>query len=98
MLRFHQNDDDKSAFLDADLERLSFGNNKAVGEEKAALYKAALKRFIKQWGDHPISALARYHLAGVLQQENELVEAHDLAQQGAQAFPKRPAASSATTS
>ena len=53
LLRFHQNDEDKSALLDADIERLSFGNNKAVGEEKADVYKAALKRFVKQWGDHP---------------------------------------------
>ena len=83
LLRFHQDDKDKSAFLDADIERLSFGNNKAVGEEKAALYKAALKRFVKQWGDHPISAIVRYRWAAVLQQENSLVEAHDLAQQGA---------------
>ena len=63
------NDDDKSALLDADIERLSFGNNKAVGEEKAGLYKAALKRFVKQWGDHPISAIARFRWAEVLQQE-----------------------------
>ena len=59
LLRFHANDDDKAALLDADIERLGFGNNKAVGEEKAGLYKAALKRFVKQWGDHPISAIAR---------------------------------------
>ena len=90
LLRFHQDDKDKSAFLDADIERLSFGYNKAVGEEKAALYKAALKRFVKQWGDHPISAIARYRWAAVLQQENSLLEAHDLAQQGVQAFANTP--------
>ena len=90
LLRFHQNDEDKSALLDADIERLSFGNNKAVGEEKAALYKMALQRFVKQWGDHPISAIARFRLASVLQQEGSLVEAHDLAQQGARAFPNTP--------
>ncbi|MGA2253985.1 MAG: MG2 domain-containing protein, partial [Thermoguttaceae bacterium] len=90
LLRFHQSDDDKSALLDADIERLSFGNNKAVGEEKASLYKAALKRFVKQWGDHPVSAIARFRWASVLQQEGSLVEAHDLAQQGAQAFANTP--------
>jgi len=90
LLRFHQKDDDKSALLDADIERLTFGNNKAVGEEKASLYKAALKRFVKQWGDHPISAIARFRWASVLQQEGSLVEAHDLAQQGAQAFANTP--------
>ncbi len=90
LLSFHQKDSDKAALLDADLERLSFGNNKAVGEEKATLYKAALQRFVKQWGDHPISAIARYRWAEVLQQEGSLVEAHDLAQQGAQAFANEP--------
>jgi hypothetical protein len=90
LLGFHQKDSDKSALLDADLERLTFGHNKAVGEEKATLYKASLQRFVKQWGDHPISAIARYRWAEVLQQEGSLVEAHDLAQQGAQAFPNTP--------
>ena len=50
LLRFHQNDDDKTAFLDVDLERLNLGHNKAVGEEKATLYKVALQRFVKENG------------------------------------------------
>ena len=33
-VRFHQDDDDQSALLDADLLRLNFGNNMAFGEEK----------------------------------------------------------------
>jgi hypothetical protein len=41
LLAFHQNDADKTAFIDADLQRLIFGNNQAVGPEKADLYKAA---------------------------------------------------------
>jgi uncharacterized protein YfaS (alpha-2-macroglobulin family) len=90
LLGFHQNDEDKSALLDADIERLSFGNDHAVGEEKATLYKLALQRFVKQWGDHPISAIARFRWASVLQQEGALVEAHDLAQQGAEAFANTP--------
>ncbi len=90
LLRFHQNDADKSALLDADIERLNFGNNKAVGEEKASLYKLALQRFVKQWGDHPVSVIARYDWARVLEQEDSLVEAHDLALEGTQAFPNTP--------
>jgi uncharacterized protein YfaS (alpha-2-macroglobulin family) len=90
LLRFHQNDDDKSALLDADLDRLVFAYNQAQGEEKATLYKASLQRFVKGWGDHELSALARHHWASVLQQENSLVEAHDIAQQGAKAFPDSP--------
>ena len=56
LLRFHQGDEDPSAFLDADLSRLAFGHNKAFGEEKAARYKAALKRFVAKNGDREISA------------------------------------------
>ena len=86
LLGFHLADADKAALLDADLERLTFGYNKAVGEEKNARYEAALKRFISRWGDHEISALARYRLALLLREEGDLVAAHDLAEQGARAF------------
>ncbi len=90
LLRFHQNDEDRSALLMADVDRLNFGNNKAVGEEKATLYKLALQRFVKQWDKHSVSAIARYHWAEVLRQEGALVEAHDLAQQGERAFRNTP--------
>jgi hypothetical protein len=90
LLRFHQDDSDKTAFIDVDLTRLVLGNNKAVGEEKAALYKAALRRFIKEHFNHPVSAMARNHLAEVLRQENELVDAHDVATEGWRAFPNSP--------
>ena len=40
---FHLADADKAALLDADLERLIFGYNKAIGEEKNARYQAALE-------------------------------------------------------
>jgi uncharacterized protein YfaS (alpha-2-macroglobulin family) len=88
LMKFHQNDKDRSAFVDVDLDRLQFGFNKAFGEEKNARYKAALAKFADAWGDHEISARARFLEAGVLQQEGELVKAHKLAQQGAKAFPE----------
>ena len=87
ILKFHQGDKDPSAFLDACLERLQFGHNKAVGEEKNTRYKAALKRFAGTYGDHELSAQARFLWASVLHQENELVEAHQLAVQGYNSFP-----------
>ena len=86
LVGFHADDVEKAALLDADLERLIFGYNKAVGEEKNARYQAALKQFIRRWGDHEVSALARYRLAPVLREEGDLVAAHDLADQGARAF------------
>ncbi|WP_197443078.1 alpha-2-macroglobulin family protein [Lignipirellula cremea] len=88
LLRFHQNDDDKTAFLDADLHRLAFGNSKAEGEEKTARYKAALRRFIQQHGDHEISARALLALATTFHGEGDWVEARKIAQQGLTQFPQ----------
>jgi hypothetical protein len=87
LLKFHQADADKTAWIDADLLRLNFGFNKAFGEEKNARYKAALKRFTDQWGDHEIAARALHDWATVLQQEGNLVAAHQLAERGKNAFP-----------
>jgi len=87
LLKFHQNDDDRSAFIDADLLRLNFGGNKAFGEEKNSRYKAALKRFTDKWGDHKIAARALHRWATVLHQEGDFVEARRLAERGANAFP-----------
>jgi len=90
LMAFHKDDEDKSAFIDADLARLTFANNKAFGEEKSDRFKAALKRFIDKWGDHQISARASHALASVLQQEGELVEARSVAQRAVNAFPNSP--------
>jgi hypothetical protein len=87
LLRFHQGDKDPSAFLDTDLARLRFGQNRAFGEDKSTRYKAALKRFAKRWSNHEASALALFQWAGVLHLEGEWVEARRLALQGSKAFP-----------
>ena len=87
LLRFHQDHADKSALLDADLSRLSFGNNTALGEEKTPRFKAALKRFEQQNSEHPISARALHELATVIQSENDWVEARKIAQTGMNRFP-----------
>lgn len=87
LLAFHKDDKDKTAFIDADLWRLNFGNNRAVGDEKNDRYKAALKKFADDWGDHEISARALAYWAQVLQGESEFVEARKIAQRGLNAFP-----------
>lgn len=88
LLAFHQKDEDKTAFIDADLYRLQFGKNQAVGSEENDKYKAALKRFVDEWADSEISARALFEWATVLVEENENVEAHKLAKRGADVFPK----------
>ncbi len=91
LLRFHQLDPQpRLAFASADLERLTWGWNGAFGEEKNARYQAALERFIKDYADFDISALAMEREARVLQQAGDLVAAHKLAQRGAQLFPDSP--------
>ncbi len=87
LLAFHKDDKDRSAFLDADLHRLRFGWNKAVGENRNARYKAALEAFAKANAAHELTAMAQYQLAGVVQSEGDLVKAREIAQTGMKAFP-----------
>ena len=88
LILLHQEDTDKTAFLDADLWRLNFGYNRAVGDDKNERYKTALKKFSDQWSGHEVSARALAYRAQVLQGEQEFVEARKLAQAGLNAFPK----------
>lgn len=87
LITFHQKDDDPSAFLEGDLSRLEFGNNKAFGEEKNAMYKAALERFINKHGDQKISARATYDWASVVHGEDDWVKARTIAQRGLKRHP-----------
>jgi hypothetical protein len=91
LLSFHKNDPaPQLAFAAADLDRLTWGGNVAFGENKNDRYQAALDRFIRTYADFDISALAIERKARVLQQEGDLVAAHDLAQRGAKLFPQSP--------
>ena len=87
LLKFHSDDDDRSAYIDADLWRLVFGNNLAFGEEKAARFKAALKRFTQDNADSPIAARALHHWAQTVHGENDFVTAREIAQRGMNLFP-----------
>lgn len=87
VMSFHKADQDKSAYLDADLSRLQFAHATAYGEEKAARYKTALKQFAEANKDHETSAMARHRWAAVLNSENEKVEARKIALEGKNAFP-----------
>ncbi|MBU1568179.1 MAG: hypothetical protein KJ630_21465 [Proteobacteria bacterium] len=88
LILFHKDDMDKTAFVDADLWRLNFGYNRAVGDNKNERYKTALQKFSEEWGGHEVSARALAYRAQVLQGEQEFVEARKLAQAGLNLFPK----------
>jgi hypothetical protein len=90
LLRFHGRDEEPTALADADLARLVFGWNQAVGEEKKARYLAALGAFAGRWADHEISALALHHAALVHQADGQLPQAHALASRGWQTHPESP--------
>jgi hypothetical protein len=87
LLAFHQNDADKTAFIDADLQRLVFGNNQAVGPEKADLYKSALERFANEWKGNTIAARALYEWANVEYGQGDYLRAHELASRGWDGYP-----------
>jgi uncharacterized protein YfaS (alpha-2-macroglobulin family) len=90
LLAFHKDDKDNSALLDADLHRLRFGHNKAVGTNKNDRYKAALEAFAKTNSKHELYAMAQYQLASVVQGEGDLVKAREIALAGMNAFPDSP--------
>ncbi len=90
LLAFHQNDKDKTAFIDTNLQRLLFGYNQALGPEKDTLYEAALERFVEDWGDHELSALGLYQWARAAYDRGDWVQAHELASRGCQLVVPTP--------
>jgi hypothetical protein len=90
LLRSHQNDPDRTAFLDVDLARLLWGKNAAAAEGRAERFKAALLRFAGENAAHELSALALYHLAVQWRDEGNPAEAHRLATRGRDTHPESP--------
>ncbi len=90
LLDFHRNDDDKSAFLLVDLERLRWADQAALEEGKDARMEKALWRFIEANTASPVSAWAREDLAKMLEGQKRTKEAHEVYAGGANAFPDHP--------
>ncbi len=88
LLKFHAQDKNQTAYLDADMMRLRFGRSVAKGDEASIRYRAALKRFADQHVAHPLSSVALASLAmAVKADESDFVEAKILAEQGIARFP-----------
>jgi uncharacterized protein YfaS (alpha-2-macroglobulin family) len=87
LLKFHADAKTGSAYLDADLHRLQFAYNAAIGEEKKSRYLAALKAFIKENEKHELVAQAYFLWASVIHVDGDFVEAKRLATLGEKAFP-----------
>jgi uncharacterized protein YfaS (alpha-2-macroglobulin family) len=87
LLTFHASDADRSAFYDADLARLQYGHNVAVGDEKDARYRAALERFIEATAGHEVSTRAIAALVEQLKREDEPALARDWARRALEVDP-----------
>ena len=90
VLRFHEGDADRTAFLAADLDRILWAADAAVGEDVTARKQAALEAFLTRAGDHETASLAGFHLAGLLREHDDLVAAHRVAREAAAAHPDSP--------
>ena len=88
LMRLHAGDADQTAFLDLDLARLVWAKNVAVGEGKAARFQAAMKQFAESHGDHELASMALWHWAQALREQNDLVQARQLALRARQIHPQ----------
>lgn len=93
LLRFHQADTDRSAWLDADLERIRFAGNVATGPDKDDRHIAALKDFVERAAGNNLAAFGHHEWAQILHRQEKFTEAHRVASQGAQTFPGSAGAS-----
>lgn len=71
ILALHTSDQNKDAFLDADLARLEFVYNHSVLTNKKELYQNALQNLANQNAENPLSALASVRIAQLMMNENE---------------------------
>ncbi len=88
LLRFHADDDDPPAWLDANLSRLQFAAQAASGGEVTARYRSALRRFADEHAKHPLSSMALAFLARSLQADEQFVDALARAREGKARFPE----------
>ncbi|MBS1742930.1 MAG: alpha-2-macroglobulin [Bacteroidetes bacterium] len=109
ILRFHINDKDPGALIDADLLRLTFVNRYAVISNKTKLYEAALQFIETKYSHHVASGAAIFLQAQLYQQSGsnfhpftnkevqyDLVKATQLCEKLIAAFPHSEAADRAT--
>lgn len=72
ILKFHLNDANKDALLDADLIRLQFANDHGIFTNKEKLYEEALLTIEKNYPANAYTATAKYLRAVALQERGKL--------------------------
>lgn len=63
LLKFHLNDVQPNALVDADIERIEFVNTYGAMANKSDLYKQALEKLTNKYGQQPFAAQASFLLA-----------------------------------
>jgi len=87
VLRFHLDDADSSALIDADILRLLHGKRIATGDSANDRFVEAMQSLVER-EPGPLSAWARYHWAQTLHADGDSVEARRVAIAGRDSFPK----------
>ncbi len=89
LLRFHENDDDKTALLDTDLLRLAFVAAKQTGnaELQTERLRTTYEQFAATYEASPQSTRAIAELANIAHAKNEFKQAHEIASKGMARFP-----------
>ena len=87
VLRFHLDDADSSALIDADILRLLHGKRIATGDGANDRFVEAMQSLVERESG-PLSAWARYHWAQTLNADGDSVEARRVAIAGRDAFPE----------
>ena len=73
VINLHLKDQDPTALIDADLERLSYVHQKSTLSEKDSLYRTALFDLKTRFKDHPSSAEVAYEIATQLNDDGQQV-------------------------
>src|SRR5690606_5074673 len=81
-------DDDASALIDTDLNRLEFAHQRGIGDVDNDRYREALKSFVVRHAKSAISTRAQFHLAALAYQSDDRVRARAIAQSAVDAHPK----------
>lgn len=87
LLAFHSAAGNRKAFFDADLRRLRWAKEAAVGEGSGNRYLEQLQSLAKEYSDLALSAIAMGWAAEELRAQGKTTEAHALASQGLKKFP-----------
>lgn len=88
LLAFHQKDEQRDAYLLADLERLRWAKQVAVGDSKDERSEKVLEDFVERNSGNPVSAWAREDLGRILEGQKRTKEAHVVFKAGAVAYPE----------